>query len=479
MLKRHANRWLVLLLALVGNGASQQVGTALVEAVKNRDTSAVRALLKEYADVNTAAPDGATALHWAAHWDDVGMAELLIRAGATVNVANDYGVTPLVLACENGSAPMVEKLLTAGANPNAALPTGETPLMIAARTGKVEAVRVLLSRGADSTAKETSQGQDALMWAVAQGHLDVVRMLLEHGANVHARSDAGFAPLLFAARAADLNATRILLAAGANVNDAASDGTTALLVATIRGHTAYAEFLLEQGADPNLGAGYTPLHWAAGDWDTDLTGRLAEGTEWSALGGLRGQTKLDFVNMLLAHGADPNARLTRNPRRYGGGGGMAGNLAGGTPFLLAATAGDVGVMRVLLAAGGDPRLAATTNTTPLMMAAGLGYVPGATRVPESSALEAVTLCLALGADVNAVNAAGDTPLHGAAYRGADTIVQLLVDRGAKVNVKNKRQWTPLTIAEGINQSGGLQRFPSTEALLRKVGAEPSPPDIQR
>jgi ankyrin repeat protein len=306
-----------------------------------------------------------------------------------------------------------------------------------------------------------------------------VRVLIEHGANVRGRSDAGFAPLLFAAREADPNTTRILLAAGANVNDAASDGTTALLVATIRGHTAYAEFLLEQGADPNLGAGYTPLHWAAGDWDTDLTGRLAEGTEWSALGGLRGQTKLDFVKTLLAHGADPNARVARNPRRYGGGGGMAGNLAGGTPFLLAAMAGDVDVMRVLLAAGADPMLATTTNTTPLMTAAGLGYVPGATRIPERSALEAVTLCVELGADVNAVNAAGDTPLHGAAYRGADRIVHLLVDKGAKVNVKNKRQWTPLTVAEGINQSGGLERFPSTAALLRTLGAEPTPPDIQR
>ena len=112
--------WWMLPLLSVASLAATSSDLRLVEAVKNRDQEAVRSLLKEHADVNTSQADGATALHWAAHWDDLETAELLIRAGANVNAANDYGVAPLSLACTNGNAAMVEKLLKAGANPNAA-----------------------------------------------------------------------------------------------------------------------------------------------------------------------------------------------------------------------------------------------------------------------------------------------------------------------------------------------------------------------
>jgi ankyrin repeat protein len=112
----------------------------LVEAVRNRDTVAARAMLKEGLNVDARQPDGATALHWAAHWDDVEMATLLIQAGAHVNVTNDYQVTPLGLACANGNAKMIETLLKAGADANATLLSGETALMTAARTGNVDGV---------------------------------------------------------------------------------------------------------------------------------------------------------------------------------------------------------------------------------------------------------------------------------------------------------------------------------------------------
>ena len=476
-------RWLVLFLSVASLAAAANDGR-LVEAVKKRDTAAVRALLKQHVDVNAPQPDGATALHWAAQWDDLDTATLLIRAGARVNAADDYGVTPLSLACTNGNASMVETLLQAGANPNAALPTGETALMTAARTGKVDAVKALLARGANLNAKETSSGQTALMWAAAEGVPEVVQVVIEHGADVHARSTAGFTPLLFAARVGDLKTTRTLLDAGATVNEAAANGTTALVVATIRGHTAFAEFLLDQGADPNAGPGFTPLHWAAGDWDRlagDTTGIQPEENEWSAFRGLRGDAKLSFVKALLAHGANPNARAATNPRSEGGNHG--GVLAGGTPFLMAAIAGDVRVMRTLLASGADPQLATARQTTPLMMAAGMS-MPYGPPVPESNALEAVKLCLEVGNDINAANANGETPLHAAAYRGlegANSIVQFLVDHGARINAKNKRGWTPLTIAEGIFFLGGAggSASPSTAELLRKLGADPSPPDIER
>ena len=473
----------VLALVAVTSLAAAATDLRLVDTAKNQDTEGVRRLLKQGVAVNASQPDGFTALHWAAQWDKVVMADLLIRAGEKVNVANDYGVTPLSLACTNGSVPMVDVLLKAGANLNAAQAYGETVLMTCARTGALDVVNALLAGGADVNAKESSGGQTALMWAAAEGHAEVVRALIERGAEVDARSTSGYTALMLAAREAHLQTTKALLASGANVNEAAEDGTTALVVATIRGHTHYAEFLLNQGADPNPGPGFGPLHWAVGVWDTDLNnlsnGITNENTEWSAFGGLRKAEKLDFVKLLLACGADPNARARRTPdfgiKMKGG----DGNLEGATLFLIAARANEVAIMRELLAHGADPNVPMNLGTTPLMAAAGLGLLPGITRSEEANALEAVKLIVELGADVNAVNEDGDTALHGAAWRHhADSIVTYLVDHGANMNAKNKRGWTPLVIAEGIFGSYNLFS-PSTAALLRKLGAAPSPPDIQR
>jgi ankyrin repeat protein len=226
------------------------------------------------------------------------------------------------------------------------------------------------------------------------------------------------------------------------------------------------------------------LHWAVGEWNSYLSdfsnGITNEDTEWSAFGGLPRAEKLDFVKALLARGADPNARARRNPNygmRVKGGN---GNLVGATPFLIAAQANDVAVMRELLAHGADPNLPTNLGTTPLMVAAGIGHLPGMSRSTEANALEAVKLCLELGADVNAVNKNSDTALHGAAWRHfADSIVQFLVDHGANMDAKNRRGWTPLVIAEGIRTGGNAVFSPSTTVLLRKLGAAPSPPDISR
>ena len=320
--------------------------------------------------------------------------------------------------------------------------------MTAARTGTADVVRMLLDRGADVNAQETQQGQTAMMWAAAEGHTEVVRVLIERGTDVRARSKTGYAPILFAARTGDLNLIRLLLDAGANMNEEAADGTTALVVATVRSHTTLAEFLLAEGADPNKGPGFTPLHWAAGNWsnfDTvaDATAR-ADNNEWSALEGLRGPTKRKFVTLLLDHGANPNARAKGTPPRYGAGPARGGVLAGATPFFIAARAGDPDVMRLLVAAGADPLLPNDQMMTPLMIAAGVG-IRGYSPVAERDAFEAVKLCLELGNDVNATDANSETALHGTGYRGlsgSDTIIRLLVDQGAKLNVKNTFGWTP-------------------------------------
>jgi ankyrin repeat protein len=121
-------------LGLSAEGSAQSAAVRLVEAAKHQEWKTVRALVAERAEVNASAPDGATALHWAVHWDDVATVELLLRSGAKAEAPNALAITPLMLACVNGSSPVVERLLKAGANPNAASATRETALMLAARS---------------------------------------------------------------------------------------------------------------------------------------------------------------------------------------------------------------------------------------------------------------------------------------------------------------------------------------------------------
>jgi ankyrin repeat protein len=250
-----------------------------------------------------------------------------------------------------------------------------------------------------------------------------------------------------------------------------------LLVAAVGGHTALALLLLKNGADANRDdAGYTPLHWAAHSMETELVGPFGladESNEWGAIAGLRPEAKKELLAALLAHGANPNARLQEKLPEFGFKsaelpGGL--NLKSATPFLLAAKAGDVSSMRLLLAHGADPRLTTTDNNTALILAAGYGRIIGQSIVTESRALEAVNLALETGADVNAANEAGDTALHGAAYQGWNEIARLLVARGANVNAKNTFGETPLFIAEGnVYHSGAYTVHPSTAELLKSLG----------
>jgi ankyrin repeat protein len=453
----------------------------LVEAAKNRDAAAVRTLLKERVNVNSRHANGVTALHWAAHWGDRDTANILIRAGADVNTADDLGVTPLELACRVADAAMVKLLLTAGASPNTAADRrgGETPLMIASRTGNIEAVRALVAAGADVNATEKTQGQTALMWAAAERHTDIVRLLIEVGADINARSKGRYTALLFSARANDIETARALLAAGASVNDADDEGNSALVVATLMGNTAIARFLLENGADVNAAeGGFTALHWAVGHWDHGFSGPFglkAEDSEWSAISGLRGDAKLEFAKLLLSHGADVNAQLTKSPPRGGTGGGGLINLPlqGATPYLLASNAADVRLMRLLLDNGADPKPVLKNGTTALMLALGITRAIGATFVTESQAMEAAKLAIELGSDVNATNVTGDTAMHAAAYSGFNNIISLLVEEGASLNPKNKRGHTPYLIAngQGPRTAGDIPYQPNTAAFLRKIGAD--------
>lgn len=447
-------------------------------AMQRRDGRGAAALIRQKADVNGPLPDGATALHWAAHWDDLASAELLLTAGARIAAVNEYGVMPLYLAAANGSGPMVARLLKAGASANSALPTGETVLMAAARSGTAAAVAALLEKGADPNASQASKGQTALMWAISEQHIEVVRLLLDKGADLHAKTALGFTPLMFAAREPGLEIVKLLVERGARLDESATDGSTPLLVATVRGHVATATFLLDRGAKPdgNLAvAGFAPLHWAAGKAESIITYDYpAAPGEWAAAGGIPTRAaQLDLVKALLAKGATVDAPATKAIPRFGYylfGIGRNGFDIGATPFLLAAMVADIDVMKMLLASGADPRKTTTNKTTALMMAAGIGYQDQESRIPQSDYLAATQFILDLNvSDLNAANTEGFTVTHVAAWAGFETVIDRLVVKGAPLNPKNKRGETPLDITEGYHFSFYFDR-PAAAALLHKLGA---------
>jgi ankyrin repeat protein len=457
------------------------------DAAQHRDWQTVRTLAGRHVDLNAPQGDGTTALQWAAHWNDVDGVKLLLTAGADPKLANRYGVTPLSEAASVGNGAIVAMLLKAGADPKSlTTPDGETVLMTAARAGSVEAVMALLAGGADVNATEKYRGQTALMWAAAERHADVVKVLLEHGAdwkvlsvsretNMPKLSAAssitpiargGLTAFHFAAREGDIETGRVMLDAGVDINQLDADNTTGLVTSILNKRYSYAKFLLERGADPNL---------------ADARGRAAlfaaidmRNQDYSAMPNHKEDDplpSLDLVKALLERGANPNQALIKAmPGRSGMDYGDTTLGAGATPLMRAARAGDVEVMRVLLAKGADPNLTTKDGNTALAFAAGVGYRDKNTKGTESEALEALKLAVGLGLDINRGNERGETPLHGAASRGANTIVQYLVDQGASLTAATKRGLTPLDYAMGKNVVMELPvPHESTVALIRKLG----------
>jgi ankyrin repeat protein len=534
---------LVLSLSTVGISAAR---SDAADAAMKGDGTALRAVLQRKADVNAPQADGATALHWAVYRNDLEMADVLIRAGADPRAANRDGATVLSLACINGNSAMIEKLLNSGASANERGPNGETALMMASRTGNVDAIRLLLDRGAEVNAKENLRGTTALMWAAAQANAPAVQLLVERGADAGARSNAvakgrtaylaptpaerarsgdsagsrrggggtqsatpavdqdlaervaflrrdqdldggGLTALVFAARQGDLESARILLAAKADVNQITQYGWTPLLTATQNRNYKLASFLLDNGADPNLAnkGGWTPLYLATDNRNIEKGDYPTRQPDVD---------HLEFIKKLLKNGANVNTRAkdsteTRTIFTH-----QWLYEDGATPFLRAAQSGDVTLMKLLLQHGADPNIATTNKTTPLMAAAGIGWVEGVTF--ESSAkenLEAVKLLLDLGADVNAVDGDGRTALHGAAHKGRTEVVQILADHGARLDARDVgsrdtiagelvgHTWQPLDYAEGLVRVGvqSAVAHPETAALIRKLMTErglPVPPE---
>lgn len=474
--------------------------TRVVEAAKADDLATVASLIQVKADVNAPEADGTTALAWAVRHDDAQMADQLLGAGANVEAANRYGITPLYLACQNGSAPMIEKLLKAGANANAAVTEGETALMTASHSGNPEAVKVLLEHGANVEAKEDWHGETALMWAAAERHPEVVRLLVQHGAQVNARSNqnhwarqvtaeprekwlpVGFlTPIMFAARQGCMECVKILADAKADISAFDPDGISVTLLAIINGHYDIAGYLVDRGADVNQAdhTGRTALFSAVDFHTPPQSNRPAPREIDSAL------PSFELIKDLVAHGANVNAQLkTQQPYRAKlDRGDDTMFTTGTTPLLRAAKAGDVEVVKFLLAHGADPKLATRAGINPAMAAAGLGTREEDTTgrfKTEEEAIEAIDLCLKAGADVNAQDTRGQTALHGAAARGYDRVIEYLASHGANLELKDRQGRTALDAALGNGVRGGgfdgsrVDIRESTANLLRRLMAENAP-----
>ncbi len=522
-------------------------GADVADAAKARDAVAVKALLKQGADVNGAQGDGMTALHWAAMNGDAALAQMLLSAGANIRATTRLGgITALHMASQAGYAQVVAALIAAGAETNAATATGATALMLAARSGNSDTVTKLIETGADINAKEKAFGQTALMVAAGLDRADVVRVLMARGADWKAASSiadlksltsivddgtgrpqqqapaaagrldvagvtrgyryneligtqGGLTALHFAVRQGSIGAARALVDGGVDVNLVSpGDQASPLLVALINGHFDLAAFLLEKGANPSLlsDAGVSPLY-------------AVLNVQWAPIAAYpqpraylqQSHGYLDMVKLLLDQGADPNARVRRKVWYSGYNFDQSGvDEAGASAFWRAAYAADVAAMKMLVSCGADPSLPTTKlfsrrgpedpaagadksglpptviggpGATPLHAAAGPGYATGfagnSHHVAPSGMLPAVKyLVEELGADVNAVDADGNTAVHHAASRGDNEMIKFLVARGADVKKINRSGQTTIDVANGPVQR--TQPYPDTIRLLESLGA---------
>ncbi|MES2625814.1 MAG: ankyrin repeat domain-containing protein [Pseudomonadota bacterium] len=495
------------------NNQSAFANNALADAASSGDLATVKSLLGQGIAVDSTLIDGSTALHGAVMQNRLDVVQALLKSGASATTANRYGVTPLYLAALNGSAEIAAELIGSGSDPNALTPTGETILMIAARTGTPEVLKLLLDAGADIEAREAQFSQTALMLAVRENNVDAISLLIARGADVNAITRVGEAPkfvppckgtgcgsegvginrgglpdrgrrdsakggmtsLLYAARDGHAEAAELLIAAGADIEQADANAIRPLLMALLNNQLDVADQLLDAGAMVNVDDfwGRTPLFAAVEYRNLDMNNRIQDAPTHN---NVDREAILPTIKRLLDAGADVNARTKEVPPSrkwlYSLNDVSWVDFTGETAFLRAAYSGDTTTMKLLLEYGADPNLATFAGTTPLMAAAGVNWVVAQTYTESMEGLiAAIRICLEHGADVNATNSMGLTALLGAANKGANDIIRLLVDEGARLDVvdaqgRDARRW-----AEGVFLAAvGAELKPTTIALLEELNA---------
>jgi ankyrin repeat protein len=477
--------------------------TPLHFAAAQGSTANIAALLMHGAQIDVR--DGAweqTPLMWAAAYDRAAAVELLTARGANVK---------LVSKVENVPAREAENRADQAARNRrvAALKAADQP-PVAGRGDPAG------GRGAGATAgrgggRGNASSGAAQAGAPTRGDSTAVGggggRSLGYGDLVG--NKGGLTALLFAAREGHIVSARALLKAGADVNQvSASDHTSPLLMAAINGHFDLARLFLEAGADPNRpsDAGATPLYatinvqWAAKSLYPQPTAQYQQQT-----------TYLELMELLLKAGADPNARLTKHLWYMSYNFDLLGvNTAGATPFWRAAYGTDVDAMRLLVRYGADPKLPTIKpsgrsrgddapaedddnaggkdpsglapvppggpGVFPIHAASGVGYGEGYAanahrHAPDGWLPSVKYLIEELGADVNARDHNGFTPLHHAASRGDNELILYLMSKGADISAVSRRGQTVADMANGPVQR--VPPFLETVALLEKLGSKNS------
>jgi len=508
------------------NAPQADGATAIQWAAYKNDLALADLLISAGANVTTPNRDGATPLQLASINGNAPMIEKLLKAGADPNERSRRGETPLMFASRNGNTDAMKILLDRKADVNAKESLrGTTALMWAVEQRHADAVKLLVDRVANVSAITNPDNKGGTAYlapnvqqraaqdrgfgsrnaaagsrgggrggAAAQGGnpddlaaADAAAAEAAFGRNQQNTNGGGLTPLIFAAREDCLECAKILIAGGADVNQTTRYGWTPLLTAVQNRHYQLAKFLLEHGANPNLhnNGGWTPLYIA-------VDNRNIEGGDYPVRA--TDMDQLEFIKMLLDKGADVNARICgveSTPADCKGDSTETRTIftmqwlyeAGAPPFLRAAQSADLPLMKLFLAHGADPKIQTSNGDTALMVAAGIGWVEGVTfEWSEADNVEAVKMCLDLGIDPNLANKDGRTALHGAAHKGRNEVVQLLVDHGAKLDAHDNgsrdtftgalfgHTWEPIDYARGLVRVGVQSAIshPETEALLKKL-----------
>jgi ankyrin repeat protein len=525
------------------NAAQPDGATAIQWAAYKNDLEMADVLIAAGANVKAANREGVTALSLAALNGNAPMIARLLNAGADANEVPPHGETALMFAARNGASDAIRVLLDHKADVNAKEKLrGTTALMWAAEQGHAAAVKLLVTRGADfaattnpdaksgtayiaptprqraindgialdgtfvgnrrqrtpaPAAPAAGDSQAAAAEALAAADAAAADAAFTRGPN---NKGGGLTALVFAARQGDLDTVRVLVEAGANVNQVTRYGWSPLLTATQNRHYKVGLYLLEHGAQPNRAnnGGWTPLYLATDNRNIESGDYPVPQPDMD---------HLEFIQHLLDRGANVNARICgveSTPEQCKGDSTETRTIFtmqwlyedGATPFLRAAQSGDVALMKLLLAHGADSKIATANGDTALHVAAGIGWVEGVTfEWSEAETLEAVKLCLDLGMDPNFRDKDGRTALHGAAHKGSDAVVQLLVDRGAKLDIPDNgsrdtisgsmygHAWLPIEYTQGLVRVGvqSALEHPKTEALIQRLMEErglPIPPRIK-
>jgi ankyrin repeat protein len=512
------------------NEAQPDGSTALHWAAYHGDSKLVAKLLAGKANPSAVTDTGITPMSLACENGNPDVVRALLKAGADANQTLANGETPLMMAARTGRVPILEVLLANGADINAKEKLrGTTALMWAAANSNPDAVRFLVSKGADISARSatTPPGRNPYLAPPGRERIQefidgtglrgaIVEQDKEDTTNPTSKEDAarakeeakkkfddevtaakaavarfpqpapyskrgpkqfgGLTPLLFASREGDVASVKILLDAGADVNQTSEYGWTALLVATQNRYYKLGAYLLEHGADPNIQnvGGWNPLYIATDN-------RNIERGEYPTR--KPDMDHLEYIKLLLAKKADPNQRMHSSTETRTVFTNQWLFEEGATPFLRAAQSGDIVLMKLLLENGADPSIPTDHKVTPLMVASGIGWVEGVTYEwsPEQT-LEAVKMLLDLKADVNAQDDLdGRTALMGAAHKGRNDVIQVLVAHGANLALHDIGSRDTIHSLSGItwqaiDYSDGLVRVgvqsaighPETSTLLRQM-----------